>query len=119
MRPNIQFDSDYEGRAAWRLEALAELAGTAAVAFRYCLAAQRDEKNGFPYTAAMEWQQAAGLVTFGPFADFCWRNWERIVGLPREMAEPFGGQVQQRNSYTLQMAVPTPAGNELLFLISA
>jgi hypothetical protein len=60
-----------------------------AVAMRYCLAAQRDEKNGLPFTAALEWRKAAELVgTIGPMADRCWIEWERIMHLPRHLADP-------------------------------
>jgi hypothetical protein len=39
-----------------------------AIAVRYCLAAQRNEKHGFPLTAAMEWRRAAELLTLIPLA---------------------------------------------------
>ena len=52
-----------------------------------CQGARRDERNGFPFSAAMEWREAAGLCASISFlADFCWREWERIMGLPRQMA---------------------------------
>ena len=55
----------------------------------YYRAAQRDEKNGFPLTAAMEWRQAAELSRFVPMArQCCWREWERIMHLPRRLASP-------------------------------
>ncbi len=53
----------------------------------YCRAAEEDERNGFPFTAAMEWQRAA--VCFGsrsPVSDRCWREWERIMQIPRALA---------------------------------
>lgn len=43
----------------------------------------------FPYTAAMECRRAAEL--FGAktlFAEYCWRQWERIMRLPRRFAVP-------------------------------
>lgn len=60
-----------------------------ALAMRYCLAAQRDEKNGFPFTAAMGWRKAAELlVPITPMSDRCWLEWERIMRLPRHLAGP-------------------------------
>jgi hypothetical protein len=67
---------------------LSKIAGSAK-AMRYGYAAQRDEQNGFPYTAAIEWRKAAEL--FAPktrAAEYCWRQWERIMHLPRRLAEP-------------------------------
>ena len=119
MRPVIKFVSGGEGRPAWKVRRLLAAVGIATRAFRYCLAAQLDEKNGFPFTAAMEWQKAAYLfVPIGPFADLCWRQWERIVRLPRHMAAPISDQLQ-RDARTSQHTVPTPAGNELSLLIAA
>jgi hypothetical protein len=54
-----------------------------AKAFHYSLAAVRDQRHGSPYTAAMEWHQAADL--FAPrtrAAEYCWRRWERVMHLP-------------------------------------
>ena len=45
------------------------------------------EKNGSPFTAALEWRKAAELVD-GPMADRCWIEWERIMHLPRHLASP-------------------------------
>jgi hypothetical protein len=60
-----------------------------ASAFRYARAAQRDERNGFPYTAAMKWQYASGLSAPNtPAAEYCWEQWERIMHLPRRLAGP-------------------------------
>ena len=59
------------------------------VAMRYCLAAQRDEKSGFPFTAAVEWHKAAELLgPATPMSDRCWLEWERIMRLPRHLAGP-------------------------------
>jgi len=56
-----------------------------------CLEARRDERNGFPFSAAMEWREAAGLcASISLLADYCWREWERIMSLPRQMAIPIG-----------------------------
>lgn len=52
-------------------------------------AARWEEQNGFPFTAALKWREAAQL--FGQDADRaerCWSEWERIMGLPRERAFP-------------------------------
>jgi hypothetical protein len=58
-------------------------------AVHYVSAAHRDEQNDFPYTAALEWRKAADLFGFGtPAAEYCWRQWERIVQLPRRLAGP-------------------------------
>ncbi len=63
----------------------------AAKAFHYCRAAVRDEHNRFPYTAAVEWREAAELFgTETSAAEYCWRQWERIMQLPRRLAGPIG-----------------------------
>jgi len=60
-----------------------------ALAMRYCLAAQRDEMSGFPFTAAVEWRKAAELLGRNtPISDRCWLEWERIMHLPRHLAAP-------------------------------
>jgi hypothetical protein len=60
-------------------------------AFRCSRVAQREERNGFPYTAAMEWRHAAELSAPDTRAvEYCWREWERIMQLPRRLAEPAG-----------------------------
>jgi len=67
------------------------VAFSAAVATRCCLAARQDEKNGFPFTAAVEWHEAAELLApITPMSDRCWREWERIMRLPRRLAGPIG-----------------------------
>lgn len=54
-------------------------------------AAQRDERNGFAYTAAMEWRNAAELIPPNTSAcEYCWRQWERVMHLPRLLAKPIG-----------------------------
>jgi hypothetical protein len=119
MKPVIQFVRCGNGGPAWNLSTLLRLADTANRALRYCLAAQRDEKNEFPFTAAMEWQKAAGLcAAMVPVADLCWRQWERIVQLPRQMAEPIADPLQ-RDARTSQHLVVAPAENQLSLLISA
>ncbi len=60
-------------------------------ALHYERAARRDESNSFEYTAALQWRNAAEL--FGPDAlagEYCWRQWERIMQLPRRLAGPIG-----------------------------
>lgn len=60
-----------------------------AKAFHCSRDAQREERNGFKYTAAMKWRSAAEL--FAPDAravEYCWCEWERIMQLPRRLAGP-------------------------------
>jgi hypothetical protein len=60
-------------------------------AVQYVCAAHRDEQSDFPYAAALEWRKAAELFGFDtPVAEYCWRQWERIVQLPRWLAGPIG-----------------------------
>jgi hypothetical protein len=68
---------------------LEEGAAGLAHAAKYCRAAQTEEKNGFAFTAAVEWQEAAQLLApFPSLADHCWQQWERIMRLPRQLADP-------------------------------
>ena len=61
------------------------------LALRYRRAALRDENNGLPFTAAMEWRKAAELSSWITLlADRYWREWERIMNLPRCLADPIG-----------------------------
>jgi hypothetical protein len=61
------------------------------IGIAYCHAAQRDERNGYANTAALEWRRAAELMTLiPPAADRCWLQWERIMHLPRRLAGPIG-----------------------------
>lgn len=61
------------------------------MAVRFGWAAQRDEQNGFPLTAAMEWRKAAELSEpIGLLTDHCWREWERLMRLPRHLAAAIG-----------------------------
>ena len=69
---------------------ISKLAGPI-LALRYSRAAQRDENNGFTFTAAMEWREAAewsSCITL--LANRYWREWERVMHLPRRLAEPIG-----------------------------
>jgi hypothetical protein len=119
MKTAVQFASHYEGTPAWKVRKTNALTGTAAMVFRYCLSARRDEKNGFPFTAAMEWQKAASLCfPNGLLADLCWRKWERIVRLPRKMAMPITDQAL-RDASTFQHPIPAPTGDERRLLVSA
>ncbi len=60
-------------------------------ALHYGCAATRDERNGFSYAAAMEWRKAAELFASDtPAAEYCWRQWERIMHLPWRLAGPIG-----------------------------
>jgi len=59
-----------------------------AKAFHYWHAAERDERNGFPYTAALEWRYVADLLPNTLAAEYSWRRWERIMHLPRRFAGP-------------------------------
>jgi hypothetical protein len=61
-------------------------------ALYYRCAAQRDERNGFPHTAAMKWRYAAELYSPNTEAsEYCWEQWERIMHLPRRLAGPVSG----------------------------
>jgi len=58
-------------------------------AIQYVSAANRDERINFPFTAAWEWREAAELFgSSDSAADYCWRQWERIMHLPRHLAAP-------------------------------
>ncbi|SRR6266702_7459074 len=60
-----------------------------AKAFHCSREAQRDERNGLPYTAAMNWRKAAELfVPETRAVEYCWCEWERIMQLPRRLAGP-------------------------------
>ena len=60
-----------------------------AKAIHYGHAAHRDEEKGFPCTAAIEWRHAAELLQSNTLAaEYCWRQWERIMQLPRRLAGP-------------------------------
>lgn len=62
-----------------------------AKALHYGCAATRDERNGFSYAAAMEWRKAAELFPANTrAAEYSWRQWERIMRLPRRLAGPVG-----------------------------
>jgi hypothetical protein len=59
-----------------------------AKALQYACAAQRDERNHFPYTAAMEWRLAAEFFGSNTFAaEYCWRHWEALMHLPHGLSK--------------------------------
>ena len=61
------------------------------LALRYRRAAQLDESHGLPFAAAMNWRKAAELSSWiALLADFYWRQWERVMHLPRRLAGPIG-----------------------------
>jgi len=70
---------------AWRVWNIAVVAK----AVHYVCAAHKDERSGFPNTAAMEWHKAAELFAANTLAaEYCWRHWERIINLPRQFSGP-------------------------------
>lgn len=88
METAIKFERGTAGQR-WRLRHLLTVAAASTTGIAYCLAAQEDEKNGFPLTAAMEWRKAAELFTpISLLSDRCWHHWERLMHLPRRLAEP-------------------------------
>ena len=83
-----------------------------AKAVHYACTAREDERNRFPYTAAMEWSHAAELRgTNTHAADYCWRQWERIMHLPRRLAGPLDLKVP--------VAVPAVPVDRNLFAVAA
>ena len=63
----------------------------AVLALRYWRAAESDERHGLPFTAAMNWRKAAELSSWiTVVANFYWRQWERVMHLPRRLAGPIG-----------------------------
>lgn len=79
-------------RNPFKHSSLLKMAGPL-LAMRLRRNARKDEKNGILFTAAMEWREAARLCAPSRvLADRCWREWERIMHLPRQMATPIGGE---------------------------
>jgi hypothetical protein len=88
-------------------------------AFHYACTAHHDERGGFSYTAAIEWRNAA--ESFAPYtlaAEYCWRQWERIMHLPRQFSGPIDpsrmisiplNQISVTQSATNQAALPMAA----------
>ncbi len=91
-------------------------------ALHYGRAAERDERNGFQYTAAMEWRKAAEL--FAPNtrpAQYFWCQWERIMHLPRRLAGPIGASQPPAFSLTNTSAIApaiTPDTDQISFACS-
>src|SRR6266496_1541391 len=82
--------------AATALDVLVKLSQFS-TAVEYQRAARRDEARGFPLTAAYELRHAAELFVVEPsMADRCWKNWERLMGLPRELSRPIDSPDQDR-----------------------
>jgi hypothetical protein len=89
-------------QALWRFRRLAEITAGLKLGVGYWRAAERDEKNGFPFTAAMEWRKAAELFSPIPHvSDRCWQEWERIMHLPRHFARPLVESAEVRPQYSL------------------
>jgi len=71
-------------------------------ALHYACAAQKDERNNFPYTAAMEWRLAAEFFGANTFAaEYCWRHWEAIMHLPHGLGEAIGDS--RKGAVSIQM----------------
>jgi hypothetical protein len=86
-----------------------------AKAFQYWHAAQRDERAGFLYTAALEWRHVADLFPNTLAAEYSWQRWESIMHLPRRFAGPVysastGAFPQQAAAIT---AIAQPCSNEI------
>ena len=87
--PRLVLPDTTPGTNAWDLDW--EKRAMLVKALRCSRAAQREESNGFKYTAAIKWRTAAEL--FAPYAravEYCWCKWERIMQLPRQLAGPVG-----------------------------
>lgn len=91
-----------------------------AKAFHYGHAAQHDERNGFPYTAAMEWRNAAELLCPKTrSAEYCWRQWERIMHLPRRLAQPIRDSAMVAVSVKSASATQWHACDQISFATAA
>jgi hypothetical protein len=109
MKSSIRHNPALAAIGAWWLSNVI----VPAQAFHYSLAAVRDERKGFLYTAAMEWRLAADL--FAPstrFAEYFWRQWERIMHLPRRLAGPIGICCQAASSLPVAPA-PLPCNRTI------
>ena len=86
--------------------------GVLASAVYYMHAARRDEQRDFPLTAAMEWRKAAEL--FAPetvAADYFWRQWERVMHLPRRLAGAVGEAMVEASPQSMRMLTRSRAGH--------
>ncbi len=78
-------------------------------ALHYTCAAHKDERKGFPLTAAMEWRQAAEHFAANTVAaEYCWRQWQRIMRMPRELAGPIGVPAAEAMRFAIKDPVPSP-----------
>ena len=85
----------FESNAAGSLRSLYTFTADSMRGVGYWRAAEKDEQDGLPFTAAVEWQRAAECLHWiAPIADRCWREWERIMHLPRNLSNPFGESEQ-------------------------
>jgi hypothetical protein len=89
------------------------------LALRYSRAAQRDENNGFTFTAAMEWREAAELSSWLTLlANRYWGEWERVMHLPRRLAEPIGvapiAVLRQSSPSPVELTVQRLAGSRVI-----
>ncbi len=81
------------------------------IGIAYCHAAQRDERDGYSNTAALEWRRAAELMApIPPAADRCWLQWERIMHLPRRLAGPIGARLDA--SHAPPLPCPTAVNGQ-------
>ena len=75
--------------------------GMVAKAMQYGHAARRDERNGFLYSAALEWRHAAEVFGSNNVAsDYYWSQWERVMHLPRRLAQPIDDSQPTVNAAT-------------------
>jgi hypothetical protein len=87
MKRRVKLGTSAMAAVAW-IRLLAAIAAPVE-AIACCRDAQHDERNGFEFTAAMEWRNAAQHLEGIPWApEFCWTQWERIMRLPRRLANP-------------------------------
>jgi hypothetical protein len=102
MRPAVISYGAKAARPVRRFRRLPEMAAGLKRGVGCWRAAERDEKNGFPFTAAMEWRKAADLFSPTPrVSDRCWQEWERIMHLPRCFARPIVEPAEVRPHYSL------------------
>jgi hypothetical protein len=97
----------------WQVRRLHKVAAGFKLGVGYWRAAGQDEKNGFPFSAAMEWRKAAEL--FDPVrrvSDWCWQEWERIMHLPRSAAGHIGsGESQPHYARTYVFDISATVGS--------
>jgi hypothetical protein len=56
--------------------------------------ARRELRQGYRFTAAMQWRLAAEMLYEEPsLRERCWHEWELIMDLPRRWARPVGSEV--------------------------